>query len=199
MLEIFEMFEMLDKINDADRLVAMRKMLADYHITGMFWEQWNIAFKGKTAVERERARLKCMIIAQKYSASVPINRKVNRFTTPHGLTGIHISSGAAVGTGCTIYQDVIIGSNTFPDSKSRGFPVIGNNVFLGAGSMVIGNAHIGNNVRIGANCIVTKDVPDNCVVVGSKATVIPHDELLDNKWVPYEKFIKLLEEEQGSQ
>lgn len=46
---------------------------------------------------------------------------------------------------------------------------IGNNVFIGAESVVLPGVTIGNNVIIGANSTVTHDIPDNSVVVGSPA------------------------------
>lgn len=49
---------------------------------------------------------------------------------------------------------------------------IGNNVFIGAGSVVLPGVTIGNDVIIGANSVVTRDIPDNSVAVGSPAKVI---------------------------
>ena len=49
---------------------------------------------------------------------------------------------------------------------------IGDNVFIGAESVVLPGVTIGNNVIIGANSTVTHDVPDNTVVAGSPARVI---------------------------
>lgn len=49
---------------------------------------------------------------------------------------------------------------------------IGNNVFIGAESVVLPNVKIGNNVIIGANSTVTKDIPDNVVAAGNPAKVI---------------------------
>lgn len=49
---------------------------------------------------------------------------------------------------------------------------IGNNVFIGAESVVLPGVTIGNNVIVGANSTVTHDVPDNTVVVGSPARVL---------------------------
>ena len=46
---------------------------------------------------------------------------------------------------------------------------IGNNVFVGAESVILPGVTIGNNVIIGANSTVTHDVPDNTVVAGSPA------------------------------
>ena len=51
-------------------------------------------------------------------------------------------------------------------------PIIGNHVSLGANVTIIGGVHIGNNVVIGAGTVVVKDIPDNCVVVGNPARII---------------------------
>lgn len=49
---------------------------------------------------------------------------------------------------------------------------IGNNVFIGAETVVLPGVTIGNNVVIGANSTVTHNVPDNSVIAGSPARVI---------------------------
>lgn len=50
--------------------------------------------------------------------------------------------------------------------------LIGNNVFIGAGSIVLPNVKIGNNVIIGAGSVVTYDVPDNIIAAGCPAREI---------------------------
>lgn len=49
---------------------------------------------------------------------------------------------------------------------------IGDNVFIGAESVVLPGVNIGSNVIVGANSTVTHDVPDGVVVAGSPARVI---------------------------
>lgn len=49
---------------------------------------------------------------------------------------------------------------------------IGDNCWLGAGVIVLPGVTIGNNVIVGAGAVVTKDVPDNVVVVGNPARII---------------------------
>lgn len=53
-------------------------------------------------------------------------------------------------------------------------PSIGDNVCLGANVTIIGGIHIGNNVTIGAGSVVVKDIPDNCVVAGNPAKIIKY-------------------------
>jgi len=77
--------------------------------------------------------------------------------------GIIISPLARIGINCNISQGVTIGISGNGDK--RGVPTIGDNVYIGAGAIIIGKITIGNNVRIGANAVVHKDIPDNSTVV----------------------------------
>ncbi len=66
--------------------------------------------------------------------------------------------------------------------------IIGNNVFIGAGSIVLPNLKIGNNVVIGAGSVVTKDIPDNSVAVGNPCHVIKtYDEYMESQKNELEK------------
>ena len=56
--------------------------------------------------------------------------------------------------------------------RNGDFPTFGDNVYVASNATVIGDIHIGSNVIIGAGSVVTKDVPDNVVVVGNPARVI---------------------------
>lgn len=49
---------------------------------------------------------------------------------------------------------------------------IGNDVFVGAGAIILPGVHIGNRVVIGAGSIVTHNIPDNSVAVGNPAKVV---------------------------
>lgn len=49
---------------------------------------------------------------------------------------------------------------------------IGNNVFIGAGAIILPNVEIGDNVVIGAGTIVNRSIPSNSVVVGNPAKVV---------------------------
>ena len=82
--------------------------------------------------------------------------------------GLVIHKRAVIGCNCHIHQNVTIGGT----SGKWEVPVIGDNVMIGAGAVVLGPIHIGSNVDIGANAVVLKDVPDNAVVVGVPARVI---------------------------
>lgn len=67
------------------------------------------------------------------------------------------------------------------DNEINNRPSILNNVTLGASVTIIGKITIGNNVVIGAGSVVTKNVPDNCVVVGNPARIISINGQKTNK------------------
>lgn len=54
-------------------------------------------------------------------------------------------------------------------------PVIGDNVSIFTGATVFGGITIGDNVTIGAGCVVRRDVPPNCTVVGNPAVIVRKD------------------------
>jgi serine O-acetyltransferase len=83
-----------------------------------------------------------------------------------GLTIWHwgsiiINPKTKIGSDCTLYPGVLLGHKKSEEDA----PVIGNNVFLGSGSKIIGPIVIGNNVVIGQNCVVTHDIPSSSILV----------------------------------
>ncbi|EOT5207136.1 sugar O-acetyltransferase [Escherichia coli] len=83
-----------------------------------------------------------------------------------------------------------------PKYRRRGvfsLPIsIGDNVWIGANSVVMPNVKIGNNVVIGAGSVVTKDIPDNCIAVGNPCKVLR--ELNENDRIYYFKEHKFPDE-----
>ncbi|MDR3591522.1 MAG: serine acetyltransferase [Negativicutes bacterium] len=86
----------------------------------------------------------------------------------HGFSTI--IAAKSLGANCWVNQQVTIGFSNSYDS-----PVIGNNVRITAGAVVIGKVTVGDNVMIGANATVTKDVPHDCTVVGNPAFIVKRD------------------------
>lgn len=89
---------------------------------------------------------------------------------PHCI-GIVIGHEVIIGENCEIFQNVTIGSNR-KEKNGRYMPIIGNNVSIGTGAVIVGSITIGDNVVIGANSYVDKDIPNNCFVAGSPAKII---------------------------
>ena len=75
-----------------------------------------------------------------------------------------------IGYGCIFRQLTTIGVKS--TDRPLEVPTILNNVDFGANVCCFGNITIGNNVVIGAGSVVTKDVPDNAIVAGNPARII---------------------------
>ena len=84
--------------------------------------------------------------------------------------GIVINEKSVIGKNCNISQGVTLGQAN--RGKNKGYPTLGDNIYIGPGAKIVGAVTIGNNVAIGANCVVTRDIPDNSVVVGIPGKVI---------------------------
>lgn len=87
---------------------------------------------------------------------------------PHP-TGLVIGSGVVLGNTCTLLQNVTLGEKFADGFPPHNYPVLGNNVVVGAGASVLGGIHVGNNVAIAAGAVVLADVADGSVVAGIPA------------------------------
>lgn len=102
-----------------------------------------------------------------FSCDISVFCKLGKVKIPHAI-GIVIGPTAEIGDGTVLMSNVCIGT-TFGDIKEHNhkYAKIGKNCVLGANSCIIGGITIGDNVIIGAGSVITKDIPDNCVVVGN--------------------------------
>lgn len=104
-----------------------------------------------------------------FNCSVPASCLIGDGTKfGYGGIAVVIHARTVIGRNCMIGQGVTIGGK----SGWYEVPIIGDNVHINAGAKIIGPVRIGNNVEIGANCVVVKDVPDNCVVAGIPAKIL---------------------------
>lgn len=93
-----------------------------------------------------------------------------RFILP---VGVVISKHAKIGKNCVIYQNVTIGGKDFGQTNPANYPTIGENVIIYPGAFIVGPVTIGSNTVIGANTVVVSNVPENSMVGGNPAKIMP--------------------------
>ena len=91
----------------------------------------------------------------------------------HGM-GVVIGETSEIGDNVTIYHMVTLGGispsiNSDDQRDTKRHPTLQDNVVVGSGAQVLGPVTVGKNAKIGANAVVTKDVPENAVMVGIPA------------------------------
>ena len=91
----------------------------------------------------------------------------------HGM-GVVIGETSDIGDNVTIYHMATLGGiapsiNSDDQRNVKRHPTLKENVVVGSGAQILGPVVIGKNAKIGANAVVTKDVPENAVMVGIPA------------------------------
>ncbi len=92
-----------------------------------------------------------------------------RFFIDHGM-GVVIGETSEIGDDVLVYQGVTLGGTG--NEKGKRHPTIGNHVVIGTGAKVLGSIMIGDNVKIGAGSVVVHPVPPNSTVVGIPGRVV---------------------------
>lgn len=84
-----------------------------------------------------------------------------------------IKKGALINLNCTIGHDSLIGEfvEMSPGVHISGNCIVGDYSVIGTNATVLPRVTIGKNVIVGAGSVVTKDIPDNCLVVGIPAII----------------------------
>ena len=89
-----------------------------------------------------------------------------------GFVLIH-SNGVVINTAVRGGRDVKVEHQVTIGADRGVSPVLGDDVFIGAGAKILGAIRVGSRVRIGANAVVVKDVPDDITAVGVPARYLP--------------------------
>ena len=104
----------------------------------------------------------------------------------HGM-GVVIGETSEIGDNVTIYHMVTLGGispsiNSDSQRQIKRHPTLMDNVVVGSGAQILGPVVIGENAKIGANAVVTKDVPNNAVMIGIPARNVG---TTSNEFKPY--------------
>ena len=107
----------------------------------------------------------------------------------HGM-GVVIGETSEIGDNVTIYHMATLGGispsvNSNEQRNIKRHPTLKDNVVVGSGAQILGPVTVGKNAKIGANAVVTKDVPENAVMVGIPAKNVAETSGSDENFKPY--------------
>ncbi len=104
-----------------------------------------------------------------FATFIPASATIGKnFTVGYLGLGIVIHTKSRIGDNCWIGQNVTIGRK----NGDVDVPVLGDNVYIATGSVVVGEITIGHHCIIGANSFVNKSIPDFSLAFGSPAKVV---------------------------
>jgi len=109
----------------------------------------------------------------KYGYQIPYTTEIGEGLYIGHFGTIVINDKAKIGRNFTITHGITIGQAN--RGKLKGYPTIGNNVWIGTGGVVVGNINIGSNVLIAPNSFVNFDVPDHSLVLGNPAKIVKQE------------------------
>jgi serine O-acetyltransferase len=92
-----------------------------------------------------------------------------------GFVLVH-SQGVVINTAVRGGARIVLEHQVTLGAEKGGAPVLGDDVFVGAGAKILGAVRLGNRVRIGANAVVVDDVPDDATAVGVPARIIERQQ-----------------------
>ena len=134
------------------------------------------------------------IISQfsRFLTGIEIHPKANigkNLFIDHGM-GVVIGETSEIGDNVTIYHMATLGGispsvNSNEQRNIKRHPTLKDNVVVGSGAQILGPVTIGKNAKIGANAVVTKDVPENAVMVGIPAKNVVETSGSDENFKPY--------------
>ena len=113
----------------------------------------------------------------------------NNLFIDHGM-GVVIGETSDIGDNVTIYHLATLGGispsiNSDDQRNTKRHPTLMDNVVVGSGAQILGPVTIGKNAKIGANAVVTKDVPQNAIMVGIPAKNVGESSVDDQTFKPY--------------
>lgn len=118
----------------------------------------------------------------KYGIEIPYGTSIGKGFYIGHIGSITINEKAIIGNNVNILKGILIGYN--PRGEKEGCPIIGDRVWIGPNSIIVGKVKVGNDVLIAPGAFINFDVPDNSIVIGNPGKIIPKDDSVE-KYINY--------------
>ncbi len=149
---------------------VLKTILLNHSFHMVLWIRLGQYFRGKPLIGNLFGIYIEYFIRVFFSSDISCKAKIGKgLIIMHG-TDIVIGSKAVIGNNCKIFNGVTLG-NKNTESFVNEHPILGDNIVIGSGAKVLGMIEVGNNVTIGANSVVINSVPNNSTAVGIPARI----------------------------
>lgn len=165
-------------------------------------------------IKLKRFLIKLGVIHEDYTSIESLRKRGVKIGKNVDLINTYIDGGfgflCSIGNNVTLTGVTVLthdaSTKKFLGYSKIGTVCIGNDVFIGHGSIILPNVNIGNKVIIGAGTVIAKDVPNNVVIVGNPWRIImsfdeyieKNKRLLDNSIISEKYWQEMTEEEKSS-
>lgn len=109
-------------------------------------------------------------LSYKYGFQIPAETKIGEGFYINHFGTVVINAATQIGKNFTTSHSVTIGQSN--KGKRKGCPISKDNVWVGAGAILVGNIVVGSNVLIAPNSYVNIDIPNDSIVVGNPIKII---------------------------
>lgn len=146
---------------------------AKHFLKALTWPQYLFLFSWRKIKGGSKLSFIYRVIARwtknKNGIEIPNTVNIGKGLLLQHPYGITINSQSIIGNNVTIYKGATIGN--IKTGKKKGTPIIGDYVYIGLNSTVVGGVKIGSDVLIAPNTYVNFDVPDHSIVIGSPGVI----------------------------
>ncbi len=161
------------RMTDDDKLILshfIKDFIFQHRLRYMVY--FRIAQNTKNKISKLFCEYKLFKLCRKYGIEIKTSTQIGKgfvMCHPYNIT---ISPYAILGNNVNIMKGATVGLS---GGKHKGAPTIGNEVYIGLNSSVVGGITIGDDVMIAPNTFVNQDVPSHSIVIGSPCKIISRD------------------------
>lgn len=151
------------------------RLLRPNEIKYLYW--FRKVQSSKTMLSKIYAKFMMRKISLKTNIQIPSKTQIGEGFYIGHYGRIIINPNAILGKNINVATGVTIGQEN--RGTRKGCPTIGDNVWIGTNSVIVGKISIGSDVLIAPLTFVNFDVPDHSIVVGNPAKIIHKDKATD--------------------